>query len=266
MPQRITTRRIKAMKNQQKIVALTAYDYTSAMLVDSAGVEIILIGDSLGMVIQGEETTIPVTLDQMIYHSRLVSKAVQRALVVGDMPFASYSESVEQGYRNAVRLIQEGRVSAVKLEGGQEILPLVKKLTQFGIPVMGHIGLQPQSVLQYGGYILQGETDLASEKLLEDAIALEQAGVFSIVLEKVSRSTSKKLTNSLSIPTIGIASGVECDGQILVFHDLLGLQPNIHFKFARRYAEVGTEILKAVQQYSMDVREMKFPSEEESYD
>ncbi|MCX7834461.1 MAG: 3-methyl-2-oxobutanoate hydroxymethyltransferase [bacterium] len=264
MNQRITTRRIRQMKNQQRIVALTAYDYTTAKLVDAAQVDIILIGDSLGMVIQGEETTIPVTLDQMIYHCRIVSKAVQRALVVGDMPFASYSESIEQGYRNAIRVVQDGRVSAVKLEGGFDIIPLVQKLTKFGVPVMGHIGLQPQSVLQYGGYVLQGNAE--EKTLIEEAKALEGAGAFCIVLEKVSVKTAEKITNSISIPTIGIASGPYCDGQILVFHDVLGLQPEVHYKFVRRYAEIGLLIKNAIERYANDVRESNFPSINESYE
>ncbi len=263
--QRITTKRIRAMKGKQKIVSLTAYDYSMARLVDAAGVDMILIGDSLGMVIQGEETTIPVTLEQMIYHSKLVSRAVEHALVAADMPFASYTESVEQGYHNSVHLLQEGRVSAVKLEGGKELVPLIKKLVHSGIPVLGHLGLQPQMVLQYGGFVLQGDTPETAETILENAIALQDAGVFALVLEKVPRALAAKITDTLTIPTIGIASGPECDGQILVLYDMLGLQPEVKFKFARRYIEGGELIQNAIGRYAEDIRAVKFPNDGESY-
>ncbi len=262
---RITTRHIRELKGKRKIVALTAYDYSLARLVDQAGVDLILIGDSLGMTMQGEETTVPVTLDNMIYHSRLVSRAVDHALVVADMPFASYTESVEVGYRNAVRLLQEGRVSAVKVEGGVELCPMIEKLVNTGVPVMGHLGLQPQMVLQYGGYLLQARTPEAVEKIIANAKALEQAGCFSLVLEKIPRDVAEMVTNSISIPTIGIASGPLCDGQILVLHDMLGLQPEVKFKFARRYAEVGNTIISAVEQYRDDIKNLNFPTDEESY-
>ncbi len=246
-------------KGKEKITSLTAYDYITAEILDNAGIDIILVGDSLSNVIQGNKTTIPVSMEEMIYHSKIVSKAVNRALVIGDMPFMSYQVSVEEGVRNAMRFLKEGNCDGVKIEGGFEILELVKKLVNYGVPVMGHIGLMPQRVNVYGYKLVK------DEKLLDIAKGLEDAGVFSIVLEKVSYTLAKKITETLKIPTIGIASGPYCDGQVLVFHDMIGLTEQ-KFKFVRLYLNARDLFTNAVRKYIEDVKSGNFPSLEESYE
>jgi len=246
-------------KGKEKITSLTAYDYITAQILDNAGIDIILVGDSLSNVIQGNKTTIPVSMEEMIYHSKIVSKAVNRALVIGDMPFMSYQVSMEEGIKNAMRFLKEGNCDGVKIEGGFEILELVKKLVNYGVPVMGHIGLMPQRVNVYGYKLVK------DEKLLDIAKSLEDAGVFSIVLEKVSYNLAKRITETLKIPTIGIASGPYCDGQVLVFHDMIGLTEQ-KLKFVRLYLNARELFTNAVKRYIDDVKSGNFPSLEESYE
>lgn len=253
----------KMFENGEKVACLTAYDYTSAMLIDRAGIDIILIGDSLGMVMNGYETTLPVTVDEVIYHAKAVKRGVKKAFLVADMPFGSYQASLEEGISNACRIVKEGGVQAVKVEGGREVAPLVEALTKIGIPVMGHIGLKPQSVHAMGGYIIQGRD--GHNSLLEDAGALQLSGAFSVVLEGVTSKVAKKLTESLSILTIGIGAGSECGGQILVYHDIFGLFSGFTPKFVKRYAEVGDIIEGATREYIKDVKEGCFPKEEHSF-
>jgi len=251
------------MKNNEKIACLTAYDYSSAKLLDESGIDLILVGDSLGMVMNGYESTIPVTVDEVIYHTKSVKRAVRRAFLVADMPFGSYQVSDEQAIINAVRIIKESGAEAIKLEGGKEIAPLIKKLTTMGINVMGHIGLMPQQVLAHGGYKIQGRDN--DEKLLEDAFAIEEAGAFSIVLEGVIAEVSKKITESIKIPTIGIGAGVNCDGQILVFQDIFGIFDDFTPKFVKQYARVGNVIREATKNYMSDVKGSIFPEEKHSF-
>lgn len=261
-----TTLSIREMKlSHQKIVALTAYDFVTASLLDEVGIDIILVGDSLGNVIQGNETTLPVTVDEMIYHTRAVQKGVRRSLLVTDMPFLSYQVTVEEAVRNCGRVMKETRADAVKLEGGKSILATVKRLTEIGIPVMGHLGLTPQSIHLFGSYKVRATTPHEQQVLLDDAKRLEDVGVFSIVLEKIPADLARKVTEAVSIPTIGIGAGVHCDGQILVLHDMLGLTEKFRPRFVRRYAELGKEIRRHVTQYRDDVRSARFPSESESY-
>ena len=263
----VTVSTIRKMKREgEKIVALTAYDATFAQLEDEAGVDIILVGDSLGMVIQGFETTLPVTIDDVIYHTRASSRGIKRALLVSDMPFMSYQVSTDEALRNAGRCIKEGGANAVKLEGGEEVSETIHRMVNCGIPVMAHVGMQPQKVRSYGGFTLQGRKASEAEKIMRDALAVEQAGAFSVVIEKVTRSLAAKITAKLKIPTIGIASGPDCDGQILVNFDLLGLSDKYRFKFVRRYLELARDIREAVLQYGEDIRGGRFPSEEESFE
>ncbi|MFZ8847151.1 MAG: 3-methyl-2-oxobutanoate hydroxymethyltransferase [Candidatus Hydrothermia bacterium] len=256
---KLTIEDIINKKGKEKITSLTAYDYITAQILDNSGIDIILVGDSLSNVIQGNKTTIPVSMEEMIYHSKIVSKAVNRALVIGDMPFMSYQVSIEEGIRNAMRFLKEANCDGVKIEGGYEILELVKKLVNYGVPVMGHIGLMPQRVNVYGYKLVK------DEKLLDIAKSLEDAGVFSIVLEKVSYNLAKKITETLKIPTIGIASGPYCDGQVLVFHDMIGLTEQ-KFKFVRLYLNARELFTNAVKKYIDDVKSGAFPSLEESYE
>lgn len=249
-----------------KIVALTAYDATFARLEDEAGIDLILVGDSLGMVIQGHENTIPVTLEDVIYHTRACSSSVKRALLVADMPFMSYQASPEQALLNAGRCLKEGGAQAVKLEGGEEIAETIRRLVDIGIPVMGHVGMQPQMVNIYGGYKLQGRKSTDAKQILRNAEAVQDAGAFSIVLEKITRGLAAEITKRLKIPTIGIAAGPECDGQILVNYDLFGLADQFSFKFVRRYLELAKDIREAVAKYGEDIREGRFPSDEESFE
>lgn len=263
---RVTIEDLKRKKAAgEKIAMVTAYDYPSARLVDEAGADIILVGDTLGMVVLGYDTTIPVTMEDMIHHTKAVVRGSQRALVVGDMPFMSYQVSPEEALRNAGRFLQEAGCQAVKLEGGVHMAPTVKRLVEVGIPVMGHIGLTPQSVHQLSGFKVQGKTPAAAVKLLNDAHALEEAGAFAIVLETIPAPLAKLITERLSIPTIGIGAGPDTDGQVQVFHDLLGLFTAFTPKHARRYAEIGDAIRRAVADYVADVRNRRFPTEEQSF-
>jgi len=260
---KITVNHIKRMKNNEKIACLTAYDYSSAKLLDESGIDLILVGDSLGMVMNGYESTIPVTVDEIIYHTKSVKKAVNRAFVVADMPFGSYQISHEQAISNAIRVIKESGAEAIKLEGGKEIAPLVKKLVNMGINVMGHIGLMPQQVLAQGGYKIQGRDN--DGKLLEDAFAIEEAGAFSVVLEGVIADVSKEITEKIKIPTIGIGAGVNCDGQILVFQDIFGIFDDFTPKFVKKYASVGNTIKEATRNYMSEVKGSIFPEEKHSF-
>lgn len=246
----------------EKITMLTSYDYTLARLVDQAGIDMFLVGDSASNIVSGNDTTLPISLDEMIFLTKGVVRAAQEALVVFDMPFGSYQCSIEQGLANAVRALKETGANAVKLEGGREVAPLIKQLVQAGIPVMGHIGLRPQSVNVIGGYHLSTNED----DLLEDALALEEAGCFSIVLEKVPAVIATKITAQLTRTfTIGIGAGNGTDGQVLVLHDMLGLNPLFHPKFVRRFAELGNAVTQAVEDYIVAVKDGSFPNDEESY-
>lgn len=256
----ITPKKIIEMKGKEKIVMVTAYDYPSALIADKAGIDIIFIGDSLGMVVYGENSTLNVSMDQMVYHTRAVAKAVKRGLVLADMPFMSYEVSVEEGMRNAARLIQAG-ADAIKIEGGYDYRKLVKKLVRAGIPVMGHTGLTPQRYLRLGGYRLMGETEEEIEEILRDAKALEKAGAFALVLEFTLSDVAKFVTEEVKIPTIGIGSGPYCDGQVLVWHDLLGIYEQVP-PFVKRYADLRSIIQLALENYKSDVKEGKFPEKQ----
>ncbi len=249
----------------EKITMLTAYDYPFAKIVDEAGVDAILVGDSVAMVVQGIENTLPVTMDEMIYHTKMVSRAAQNAMVIGDMPFMSYQVSVEEAVRNAGRFIKEGGAQAIKIEGGSEVAEKVHAMVRSDIPVMAHIGLTPQSIHRMGGYKVQGRTEEAKRQLLEDARVLQEAGAFSIVLEAIPMELAREITETLSIPTIGIGAGPYCDGQVLVIHDLLGLFERFVPKFVKRYANLKEHALKAIHQYIEEVKGGEFPAEEHSF-
>ncbi|MBP6632733.1 MAG: 3-methyl-2-oxobutanoate hydroxymethyltransferase [Kofleriaceae bacterium] len=264
---RVTIHTLRKQKERgEKIVMLTAYDATFARLLDSAGADILLVGDSLGMVVQGHDTTLPVTLDEMIYHCRAVARGTKRAQILGDMPFMSYQSSIEQGLTSAGRLIKEGGCQAIKLEGGAQHAELVHRLVSAGIPVMGHIGLTPQSVHQMGGFKIQGREPGAAERLLDDARTLEQAGAYGLVLEGIPSVIAADITAALTIPTIGIGAGPECDGQVLVIYDLLGMDDSFKPKFVRRYDALGARIRDAVGAFTRDVRAGTFPSTAESFE
>ncbi|NPA48117.1 MAG: 3-methyl-2-oxobutanoate hydroxymethyltransferase [Thermococci archaeon] len=256
----VTPKRILGMKGNERITMVTAYDYPSALLADEAGIDIIFVGDSLGMVVYGEDNTLNVSMDQMVYHTRAVSRAVRRALVLADMPFASYEVSVEEGIKNAVRLIRAG-ADAVKIEGGADHEELVRRLVRMGVPVMGHTGLTPQRYLRLGGYRITGETEDEVEEILRDAKALERAGAFAVVLEFVLADVAKLVTEEVSIPTIGIGAGPYVDGQVLVWHDLLGMYESSP-PFAKRYAELRSIISDALRRYRKDVKDGRFPGRE----
>jgi 3-methyl-2-oxobutanoate hydroxymethyltransferase len=263
--EKITADSLLAKKQTgQPITALTAYDYPTARLVDQAGIDLLLVGDSLGMAVLGYNSTLPVTLDEMLHHTRAVRRAVHRALLVADMPFGSYHASVDQAITNATRFLKEAGAEAVKIEGGRNRAALVATLTQAEIPVVGHIGLTPQSVHRMG-YRVQGRSIAAIDDLLADALALEAAGAIAIVLECVPREVAAHITAALSIPTIGIGAGPECDGQILVFHDLVNLTGGTHAKFVRQYADAGALFAEAIIHYRDDVTARNFPSDAESY-
>jgi 3-methyl-2-oxobutanoate hydroxymethyltransferase len=264
--QKITILDIKGKKvDQQPITMLTAYDYPSAQLVDKAGVEIILVGDSLGMTVMGYPSTIPVTMDEMIHHCKMVARGTEHAFLIGDMPFMSYQTGPSDAIRNAGRFLKEGGMEAVKLEGGEIAVHLVKAIVDSGISVMGHIGLTPQSVSRFGGYRVQGKTAESAKQLVSDALKLEEAGCFSIVLEAIPASVAEIITAELSIPTIGIGAGKKCDGQVLVYHDLLGLYQDFTPKFVKQYVNLSKTITDAVKQYCRDVQQGKFPSEKHSF-
>ncbi len=265
-PRRITVRTIRRMKqNSVKITMLTAYDAPFAQILDQAGIEMLLVGDSLGMVLQGAQNTLSVTMDHMVYHTRCVSHIAQRAMVVGDMPFMSYQISPEQAITNAGRLMQEGGAHAVKLEGGQEMAPTIQKITNAGIPVVGHIGLTPQSVNALGGFVIQGRDPERAEEIKQDALTVQEAGAFCLVLEGIPRKLAQEITALLDIPTIGIGAGEGCDGQVLVTHDMLGLTPGFVPSFVKQYAQLHTLMEQAVQQYIAEVKQSAFPDEEHSF-
>lgn len=249
----------------EKIVALTAYDYIMALLLDEAGVDVILVGDSAAMVCGGRESTLPLTMEESLYHCRMARRGVRKALLVADLPFLSYQVSIEDAMRNAGRFFKEAEVGAVKLEGGAPIAAAVKSLVQAGMPVMGHLGLTPQSIRKLGGYTVQARDRIAAEQLLEDALILQDAGVFALVLEKIPREVAKNVTARLDIPTIGIGAGPDCDGQILVTYDMLGMFEAFNPKFVRQYANLATTIRQAVSQYRADVRSGSFPGDDESF-
>jgi 3-methyl-2-oxobutanoate hydroxymethyltransferase len=264
---RITASQIKEMKRQgEKIAMVTAYDYSMAKLVDEAGMPIILVGDSLGMVMLGYESTLPVTMDEMIHHTKAVVRGTKHALIIGDMPFMTYQISIEDAMRNAGRFIQEGGAQAVKLEGGETVAEKVSRIVAAGIPVQGHIGLTPQSIHQLGGYKVQGKTAEVAARLLNDAKALEAAGAFSIVLECVPTPLAKLITERVSIPTIGIGAGIHCDGQVQVINDLLGIYTDFVPKHAKQYAKLHESISTSVLDYISEVKTGKFPTSKQSYE
>ena len=262
----MTTAKIRQMKaNGEKIAMLTGYDYTLASLTDEAGIDMILVGDSASNVVCGNQYTLPITVDEMIFLTKGVVRAAQHALVVCDMPFGSYQISEEEAVRNAVKILKESGCDAVKLEGGEEILPAIRHMIQAGVPVMGHLGLTPQSVNQFGGYGLRAKEDAEAEKLIHDARLLDQAGCFSIVLEKIPAALAEKVTKAVSCPVIGIGAGAGCDGQVLVLHDMLGLNQGFKPKFLRHFASLAGEVKNAVEEYINTVKDGSFPSAEESY-
>jgi 3-methyl-2-oxobutanoate hydroxymethyltransferase len=265
---RFSIHKLKEWKARgQRFTMITAYDYPSARLVEQAGVPIILVGDSLGSVVLGYDSTVPVTMEDVLHHCRPVARATERAIVVADMPFMSYQANADDAVRNAGRLLQEGGATAVKLEGGSHVVPLVRRMVECGIPVMGHLGLTPQSVNQFGGHRVQGKTPAAAAKLLNDARALEEAGAFAIVLETIPAPLAKMVTERLSVPTIGIGAGPHCDGQVQVFHDLLGIYDDCRaLKHAKRYANLGQIIRSAVGEYIADVESQAFPTAEHSFE
>jgi len=263
---KVTTATLKERKQAGgRIACLTAYDHLFATLLDQAGVDVILVGDSVATVMQGRDTTVPVTMDQMVYHCELVSRGCSRALVVGDLPFLSYQVSISDALSNAGRLLKEGHVEAVKLEGGRDFAPTVAKLVSAGIPVMGHVGLTPQSINQFGTYKTRGTDKDEQDRLVDDAVSLEQAGAFAIVLEKVPAELGKRMAEATTIPIIGIGAGPHTDGQILVTHDMLGMFTRFQPRFVRRYRELATDIGEAIGGYCADVRNANFPSDDESY-
>jgi 3-methyl-2-oxobutanoate hydroxymethyltransferase len=263
---KVTTKSLRLMKERgERIVALTAYDYLMAELLDQAGIDVILVGDSAAMAVQGRYTTVSVTMDEMLYHSELVSSAVERALVVGDLPFMSYQVNADEALRNAGRMVQQAHVEAVKLEGGRSLAATISRIVEAGIPVMGHLGLTPQSIHKFGTYQVRATEPEEADEVRRDAKALEDAGAFAIVLEKVPAKLAAEVSKSVSIPIIGIGAGPGCDGQILVSHDMLGLYSKFHPRFVRRYAELGAQMKDAFERYAQDVRGGDFPSERESY-
>jgi 3-methyl-2-oxobutanoate hydroxymethyltransferase len=263
---KVTTLRLQEMKRgHEKISALTAYDFLTARLLDQAGVDVILVGDSASMVFAGNDTTVPMKMDEMLYHVRVVTRAVKRALVVADMPFMSYRKGADEALGNAGRLMQDGMAEAVKMEGGRSLVPIVERVVDAGIPVMGHVGLRPQSIHTYGTYKTRGTDELEAEQIIDEARAFEQAGAFAVVIEKVPAALAKRITEMLTIPTIGIGAGVGCDGQILVTPDMLGMNTQFHPRFVRRYAKLSDEMTRAFKHYHKDVKERKFPGDGESY-
>jgi 3-methyl-2-oxobutanoate hydroxymethyltransferase len=266
-PKKINVKTLRRFKKEgRKITVLTAYDFPTAKILDSAGVDCLLIGDSAATVVYGHPTTLPITMDQMIVLCQAVSRGARRALLIGDMPFLSYQPSVAEAITNAGRFLKEGGVEAVKLEGGLEMIDLIHKMVDSGIPVMGHIGLTPQSVNKFGGYKIMGKTDRQKEYMLKSAKALEEAGAFGMVLESVVPEVAKEISAAVKIPTIGIGAGVDCDGQVLVISDLLGLFEEFRPKFVRQYAQIAKTMREAAGKYCEDVRGGKFPGPDESYE
>ena len=262
---KITAPHIRARKGGSPIIALTAYDYPTARLVDEAGFDFVLVGDSLAQTALGYDTTLPVTLDEMLAASRAVRRGVRRALIVGDMPFGSYQDSLSQAVQSAIRFVKDGGVEAVKIEGGARRAHIVKAIVEAEVPVMGHIGLTPQAVLRMGGYRVQGKSMETARELIEDALALERAGAFAIVLEGIPSEISRIITDRAQVPTIGIGAGADCDGQILVFSDLVGLTFGHTAKFVRQYADVKTIVSDALKLFADDVNARRFPADQESY-
>src|SRR5512136_1830192 len=263
---KITPVDVQAMKREGKRISmLTAYDYPMALLEDRAGIEIILVGDSLGMTVLGYENTIPVTMEEMIHHTKAVTRGAKYALIIGDMPFMSYNTSDREAIINAGRFMKEGGADAIKLEGGASVKDIVKALVKAGIPVMGHIGLTPQTISMLGGFKVQGKDAEGAQKIIDDALQLEEAGAFSVLLEAVPAPIAKKVTERLSVPTIGIGAGVHCDGQVLVVHDMLGLFDRFTPKFAKKYVNLSEVILKAFDSYIDDVKKGAFPEDQHSF-
>lgn len=254
-----------SFESRRKITCLTAYDYPTARILDDAGVDVLLVGDSLGMVVLGYDSTLPVTLDDMVYHVRAVRRGTRRALLVADMPYGSFHVSLDESVRNAMRLVKEGGAEAVKVEGGERRIELIARLVESEIPVVGHVGLTPQSVNALGGFQVQGKTSDAARQVERDARAVEAAGAFAVVLESMPRELAARITEKLRIPTIGIGAGPDCDGQVLVIHDLVGLTLGHKPKFARQYADLASEMSRAAAQYCDDVRAGRFPSDAESF-
>lgn len=265
-PKRITTHQLQEMKNRgEKIAMLTAYDFSMAKLIDGAGVDVILVGDSASNVMAGHETTLPITLDNMIYHAASVVRAVKRALVVVDLPFGTYQGSSGEALRSSIRIMKEAGAHAVKLEGGSEIKESVDRILSAGIPVMGHLGLTPQSIYKFGTYTVRAKEEAEAKKLIDDAKLLTECGCFGIVLEKIPASLAKKVSATIQIPTIGIGAGPDCDGQVLVMQDMLGITKEFKPRFLRRYADLDSVITKAVTSYVSDVKAKDFPNEDEKY-
>ena len=263
---RITTKSLVEMKaNGEKISMLTAYDYTMAKIVDGAGIDVILVGDSASNVMAGHETTLPITLDEMIYHASSVVRAVERSLVVVDLPFGTYQSDPKEALRSAIRIMKESGGHSIKVEGGKEIKESIKRILNAGIPVMGHLGLTPQSIYKFGTYTVRAKEEEDAEKLLEDALMLERLGCFALVLEKVPAALAEKVAKSISIPVIGIGAGGGVDGQVLVTHDMLGMTHEFHPRFLRRYLDLYAEMTTAFENYISDVKNKDFPSEKEQY-
>lgn len=263
---KITTHTLLKMKKAgEKIAMITAYDYSFAKLMDAGGTDVILVGDSASNVMAGHETTLPITLDQMIYHTQSVVRGVQRCLIVADLPFGSYQSNPEIALASAIKMMKEGGAHSIKMEGGEEIADSIHKIVAAGIPVMGHLGLTPQSIFKFGTYQLRAKEEQEAEKLKKDALILQDAGCFAIVLEKIPAHLAAEVTQSLTIPTIGIGAGAHCDGQVLVMHDMLGLNNAFKPRFLRTYLNLQDQIHKAVQQYTQDVKSGDFPNESESY-
>jgi 3-methyl-2-oxobutanoate hydroxymethyltransferase len=263
----VTVRDIRAFKERkERFAMLTAYDALSARLIDEAGIPLILVGDTLGMVMLGYDSTVPVTMDEMLHHTAAVARGTTNAFVVGDMPFMSYQASVEEGLRNAGRFLKEAGANGIKLEGGGRTVDLVARMTESGIPVMGHLGLTPQSVNQLSGYRVQGRGDEQAHRIVQDAKDLEAAGVFAVVLEAVPAALAKQVTESIGVPTIGIGAGPDCDGQVLVYHDFLGITSGRLPRFVKRYAEVGDAIKRAAEDFAREVAEGAYPGPEHSYE
>ncbi len=263
---KVTTHTLQEMKRAgEKITMLTAYDYSLARLVDGAGVDVILVGDSASNVMAGNDTTVPMTLEHMIYHAQCVVNGVDRCLVVVDMPFGSYQGDSKLALKSAIRIMKESGGHAVKLEGGLEIVDSIKRILTAGIPVMGHLGLTPQSIYKFGTYTVRAKEEEEAKRLMEDALALQEAGCFAIVFEKIPANLAKEVSEALDIPTIGIGAGADCDGQVLVLHDMLGITKDFSPRFLRRYADLGEIVDEAVSKYIDDVRGGSFPSQEESY-
>lgn len=263
---KVTTRRLIEMKRKgEKIAMLTAYDYTTASILDGAGVDALLVGDSASNVMAGNVTTLPITLDQMIYHAKGVVRGVKRALVVVDMPFGTYQVNADEAVKNAIRIMKETHADALKLEGGEEILPSIRKILDAGIPIMGHLGLTPQSINKFGTYAVRAKEEAEAEKLVQDAKLLEEVGCFALVLEKIPATLAERVAKEINIPVIGIGAGVKVDGQVLVYADMLGMTADFTPRFLRRYADLNSVITDAVGSYVSDVKACDFPNEKEQY-